>query len=315
MMSNMGQQLPLTETSSKLQRGTGRKSILPTPRAIPGYQGHVHGLRDYDPGRRFGSSSSHLLATRAQEQTGRKHQDQSKTVPTRFLKFSRPSRPAVPMLDVSKASSSALASLPSEQLQEITLAQREESRDCAYRGNMVPGYSGHVPRLRDRVAQPFGNATADAISDFDKHRVRTRARQQFSRSAPLKQPLQASHRETRSAEALAFESNKNLSSYNAAFTERTPYSRKAGAIPGTTVHVPFQQHTSLGRTYQEAVKESAKALRASRPGSHYSSRDATLSQIARARQHPPAAPQNKPMYTHVEKRDFVVSPRFGFHAK
>ena len=148
---------------------------------------------------------------------------------------------------------------------------------------MMPGYSGHVPRLRDQLAAPFGTATAEAISHFDKHRVQAQSRTRLSRSAPALQAVKGNRRDVASPETLAFEANANANStsHDAPFTQRTVYSRRAGAMAGTTKHVPFREHTSIGRTFQEATKESAKMLRASRPGSHYSSSDMTLTQIAK----------------------------------
>lgn len=309
----------MSETQLALQQGAGEKSPIPTPRAIPGYKGHVSGMRDQGLGRRYGSSSAHLLRDQHERIVSKsqrlqlqqqQHQSSSTSSTQRFLQFSRPKHAGLPNLATSKARVD-FDSMPSAQLQQTLAIEREQSHECAYRGNMVPGYCGHVPRLRDVVATPFGTATSSAISTFDKDRFKRQSRNRLTRSAPHLQRQLANRRDTASAEVLAFEANTNAmgaGAFDAPYTERTAYSRRAGAVPGTTKHIPFQEHTSVGCSFPQAVRESSKLLKAHRPDSHFRSKDAMLNQIAMARQEHMRPKQNTRTLKRVNKRDYVVSP-------
>eukprot|EP00043_Microstomoeca_roanoka_P024578 m.6149 g.6149 ORF g.6149 m.6149 type:complete len:324 (-) comp4657_c0_seq2:134-1105(-) len=314
-----------TETQLSLQRATETHSTLPTPRAIPGYNGHVQGLRDYDPGRRFASATA-KLSVHAKT-------DQKKPAPTRFLNFGPKPRQTRSLsanpdsrqthnnnnnhnnntttanynrrtLPVHTLSVTPFTDMSSDAAHSLILQQREESRDVLYRDHMVPGYTGHVPHLRERLATPFGSATAEAIASYDKTRLRGKERQRMCRSSPALRPVVADRRDTTSAEELAFDASKNNTKYVAPFTDRSAYSRKAGLMPGTTIYVPFREHTSLGRTYQTAARESVKLLRASQSNSNQITTDKTLNDLARSLK--PKTGTNKPLYTRGSKREWIL---------
>eukprot|EP01147_Barroeca_monosierra_P001452 gene1452-4612_t len=300
----------MSESKLSLQRGCDNQSNLPTPRAIPGYQGHLKGLRDYPPGRRFGSSCCHLTE-------GRKCQNSSTTdTSARFLEFSKPPSILSTLrktnrrnMDFSKQNGEQIPNSPDvcspESHREILHQPKTNYSYKPIRRCMVPGYCGHVPHLRDQLAIPFGSAAAEAISCFEKQRNRRQSSMQaLHRRSPLL-PQRPNLRDSASVEKLAEEAAKSTYTYIAQYSARTPYSRKMGTPAGATVHVPFQEHTSVGKSRCSATRQSAMMLRGSRPHSRHVSGDRVVEQIIRSRS--ACKPRvNTARFRHVDSKDYVI---------